>query len=131
MAADKHIRAAQHRHHFYPHELAVIETACRVLGKDLGDITRGQAADLASLLYSAPHCDRRHPDRALDRLRLAGSAISTFCRYEFGLHANLPGFSEAVGLIVLGADEPDDADTAEPSIMRDLLRVLSVAKRGA
>ena len=128
MAVNKHMRAAQHRHHFYPHELAVIEAVCRVLGKDLGDLSQGQAADLASLFYNAPHSDRQYPDRALDRLRLAGAAISTFCRYEFSLHSTVHGFAEAVELIVVGAEE---ALGAEPSIMRDLDSVLSVAKRGA
>ena len=107
----------------------VIETVCKVLGKDLGDFSKGQLVDFVALFYNAPHSDRQYPDRALARLWLSGAAISTFLRYEFSLHSEVPGFSEAVRLIVEGAAEADD--TAAPSIMRDLLRVLSVAKRGA
>ena len=131
MGVNKQIRVAQHRHHFYPHELVVLGDVCLVLGIELGDLTRAQASDYVSLFYNAPHSERDDPEKAMARLRLGASSLVTFCRSEFGRHRHVPGFTEAVKLLVLGAGEADDADEATPSIMRDLESVIRMAKRGA
>ena len=129
---DRTIRAAQHRHFFYPHELAVLADVCLVLGKQLGDLTQAQARDYLSLFYTAPHNERSEAARALARLRLGGAALGTFLRYEFGLHASVPGFADTVVKLVLGDGVEDEhSPVAVPSLSRDLSAVVSVAKRGA
>lgn len=79
-------RLEKHLSYFSEFEMAALEPVCLRIGRRPEELTRQHIESLLCISYSLPHEFRGDQDRCLSAISLAEGTVSTFSRYEIGLH---------------------------------------------